>query len=81
MRGSRRDFLRWSALSGAALVLRVPVAAGEEKGTAAGAPFAPNKWLTIESSGKVTLVTARSEMGQGARTSLAMILAEELEAD
>ena len=78
MTRSRRDFLKLSALSGAALVLRVPVLSGEQpKAGARVEPFAPNKWLSIDAGGKVTFVTARSEMGQGARTSLAMILAEE----
>src|SRR4029077_3929107 len=36
---------------------------------------------TISPDGKITIVVARSEMGQGVRTSLPMILAEELEAD
>ena len=37
--------------------------------------------LKITPDGKITIVVARSEMGQGVRTSLPMILAEELEAD
>ena len=43
--------------------------------------FAPNAYLKITPDGKITIVVARSEMGQGVRTSLPMILAEELEAD
>ncbi len=43
--------------------------------------FAPNAYLKITPDGKVTIVVARSEMGQGVRTALPMILAEELEAD
>lgn len=83
MSASRREFFKWGALGGAALALRVPLLEAEEplKNKGSAPPFAPNKWLSIDASGKVTFVTARSEMGQGARTSLAMILAEELEAD
>jgi len=44
-------------------------------------PFAPNAWLRVGTDGIVTLTLDRSEMGQGAQTGLAMILAEELEAD
>jgi isoquinoline 1-oxidoreductase subunit beta len=44
-------------------------------------PFAPNAWLRIGTDGVVTLTLDRSEMGQGSQTGLAMILAEELEAD
>jgi len=76
---SRREFLKWSAIGGAALVLPLPSPV-REKTDAASSPFAPNQWLRIGSDGKVTLVIARSEMGQGVRTCLAMILAEELEA-
>jgi isoquinoline 1-oxidoreductase beta subunit len=84
---TRRDFLRTTAAGAAGLlVLRVPLPATEQAPVAAGAtgsakPFEPNKWITIGADGRITLVTARSEMGQGARTALAMILAEELEAD
>src|SRR5262249_6995780 len=43
--------------------------------------FQPNAFIKIEKSGRITLTVHRSEMGQGVRTSLAMILAEELEAN
>src|SRR3989475_11170372 len=44
-------------------------------------PFAPNAWLAIAPDGTVTVTMDRSEMGQGAPTALAMLVAEELEAD
>jgi len=47
----------------------------------AEAAFSPNAYLMIAPDGKITIVVARSEMGQGVWTSLPMILAEELEAD
>jgi isoquinoline 1-oxidoreductase beta subunit len=77
MRASRRDFLRLSTLAGAGLVIRIPFA----EGAGPAESFAPNQWLRVAPDGQVTLVVARSEMGQGVRTALAMILAEELEAD
>ena len=45
------------------------------------APFAPNAWIRVGGDGIVTLTVDKSEMGQGSQTGLAMILAEELEAD
>ena len=47
----------------------------------AEAPFAPNAWVRVGTDGIVTLTVDKSEMGQGSQTGLAMILAEELEAD
>jgi isoquinoline 1-oxidoreductase beta subunit len=80
MNGSRRDFLRYGSIAGGAFALRVPLsAAASDK--AAPTRFAPNQWIRVTSDGRATLVVARSEMGQGVRTALAMILAEELEAD
>jgi isoquinoline 1-oxidoreductase subunit beta len=79
MSPSRRDFLKAGALGGATLLLRVPLRAAAASSGAA--PFEPNKWLSVGRDGIATLVTGRSEIGQGARTVLAMILAEELEAD
>jgi isoquinoline 1-oxidoreductase beta subunit len=78
---TRREFLRAGAIfGGAALIVRVPLP-GLSPTVASAAPFAPNAWIRVGADGRVTAVVARSEMGQGVRTSLAMILAEELDAD
>jgi isoquinoline 1-oxidoreductase beta subunit len=42
--------------------------------------FAPNAFIRIDAGGKVTLIMPQVEMGQGIYTSVAMILAEELDA-
>lgn len=80
MSSSRRQFFQTAVVGGAAILLKLPILAQEAP---AGKPkrFEPNKWITVGADGRVTLIAPRSEMGQGARTSLAMILAEELEAD
>ena len=44
-------------------------------------PLEPNIYLRIASDGQVTVTAFRSEMGQGIRTAIAMILAEELDVD
>jgi len=43
--------------------------------------FAPNAFIRIDSAGKTTLVMPQVEMGQGIYTAIAMVLAEELDAD
>src|ERR1700674_372543 len=77
---SRRQFLTAGAAEGAGLVIGFYLPHGNSSGTARDT-FAPNAYLKIAPDGKITIVVARSEMGQGVRTSLPMILAEELEAD
>jgi isoquinoline 1-oxidoreductase beta subunit len=76
----RRDFLRSGALAGAGLVIgfTVPVE-GTAATRTAGGPFKPNAWLEIDPAGRVTIWIHKSEMGQGVRTSLPMLVAEELE--
>ncbi len=85
MSATRRDFLRRGAIGGAAaaLVLQFPWSADGEvvRTTAERAAFSPNPWIRIDASGTVTLTATNSEMGQGARTALPMLLAEELGAD
>ncbi len=75
---SRREFVAAGVAAGTGLVIGfyLPHGNSSQRGT-----FAPNAYLKIAPDGKITIVVARSEMGQGVRTSLPMILAEELEAD
>ena len=48
---------------------------------APGSTVEPNIYVTLDTAGKVTITAFRSEMGQGVRTAIAMILAEELDAE
>jgi isoquinoline 1-oxidoreductase subunit beta len=75
---SRRDFLTTSA--GLVITFYLPPRTGRAVARAA-APFAPNAWLRIGTDGIVTLTVDKSELGQGSPTGLAILLAEELEAD
>ncbi|HEX9049394.1 MAG TPA: molybdopterin cofactor-binding domain-containing protein [Anaeromyxobacter sp.] len=75
----RRGFLKLSAGGGAGLWLAVHLPA--RAGAAEGAGLAPDAYLRVEPSGTVTVFLARSEMGQGTYTGMAVLVAEELEAD
>src|SRR5207244_2898907 len=75
---SRRDFVETAA--GLVIAFHLPRDLAGPRAAAKG-PFAPNAWIRIDTDGIVTLRLDRSEMGQGSQTGLAMILAEELEAD
>lgn len=79
---TRREFIKIIGMSGGALTLAafVPVTdvfakRGEPKN------FSPSVYLKIDNNGIVTIIVHRSEMGQGVRTSLPMLVAEELEVD
>ncbi len=76
---SRRGFLVVGGAAGAGLVIGVYL--HRRSNGAATKEFSPNAYLKISPDDRVTIVVARSEMGQGVRTALPMILAEELEAD
>src|SRR5438034_7533925 len=75
---SRRSFLTVGAAAGAGLVIGFYLPHGSSSNAEV---FSPNAFLRITPENKVIIVVARSEMGQGVRTALPMILAEELEAD
>ncbi|MEP6484027.1 MAG: xanthine dehydrogenase family protein molybdopterin-binding subunit [Rudaea sp.] len=81
---ARRTFLKGGIAGGFLLAFHVPLHAMNES----TAPlddttnqFAPNAFIRIDRAGKTTLVMPQVEMGQGVYTSIAMILAEELDAD
>lgn len=81
----RRDFLKLSALAGGGLVIgyymnsSTTAFAADLATTAAAGEFKPNAFIRIAPSGVVTLISKQPEIGQGIKTSLPMIIAEELE--
>jgi isoquinoline 1-oxidoreductase beta subunit len=84
---SRRNFLRTTGITGAALCLGFSFSAdGKVKevvvaNDAEQLAIEMNAWIKIDASGLVTLVDHRAEMGQGSYQSVAQIIAEELEVD
>jgi isoquinoline 1-oxidoreductase beta subunit len=81
---SRRGLLTGGLAGGFLLAFHLPVRAANEPVPMAYAPegpFAPNAFIRIGNDGKTTLVMPQVEMGQGIYTAVAMILAEELDAD
>src|SRR5437016_6002382 len=81
---NRGEFLKTGAAAGTSFVIGLYLPAFDPSATHAAAarePFKPNAWIEIRPDGAVTIWTGRSEMGQGVRTAMPMIVAEELEAD
>jgi isoquinoline 1-oxidoreductase beta subunit len=74
----RRSFLKLSATAAGGLVIGICLPA-RRGALAAAAPFAPNAWLRIDADDRITFICPRNEMGQDVHTSLAMLVAEELE--
>ena len=85
---SRRRFIQGLSLSGLVLAVGYPSASRGQEKKKYGADGMPNGWVdnplafvSIAPDGTVTIVCHRSEMGQGIRTGMPMIVADELEAD
>jgi len=76
---SRRAFLKQSTLASAGLFLAIEVP--RTFATSTTTLFEPNAYISITSDNIVRLWITRSEMGQGVRTTLPMMLLEELDAD
>jgi len=79
---NRRRFLQSVAAGGAGLTLTFcsPWDPTEDR-PPSDAPFAPDAFLRLSVTGTLTIVLGQSELGQGVHTALAMIVAEELDAD
>ena len=79
----RRSFLRVSALSGGGMLVALYV---DLPGFAQGPgtpppPLAPNAFIRIDANGIVTITAKNPEVGQGVKTMLPMLIAEELDVD
>jgi isoquinoline 1-oxidoreductase beta subunit len=78
---SRRDFIRNTGLAGGGLILAANFSACSRDKELPGGNFTANVYVNLLESGEVEIVCHRSEMGQGIRTSLVQVIADEMEAD
>ncbi|MGL4574960.1 MAG: molybdopterin cofactor-binding domain-containing protein, partial [Burkholderiaceae bacterium] len=80
---NRRDFIKTSAASALMLGFYLPQAARSQMAAAPAiaSGFKPNAWISIDATGAVAILISKTEMGQGTATGMAMILADELDAD
>ncbi|PHN06700.1 xanthine dehydrogenase family protein molybdopterin-binding subunit [Flavilitoribacter nigricans] len=74
---NRRSFLKTSSLSGAGLLLGFSL--GARTRPAETSIFEPNAFLRIGTDGSITIMAKNPEIGQGVKTALPMIIAEELD--
>lgn len=78
----RRSFLQMTALAGGAFALGLFTPTQTlAQGTGRRPAFAPVAFIRIDPSGVVTLMAKNPEIGQGVKTMLPMLIAEELDAD
>ena len=80
---NRRAFLQITALAGGGLMISAYIdplgnliAQGGRQG---GPPLAPNAFITINANGSVTIIGKNPEIGQGIKTTLPMVIADELD--
>jgi len=76
---SRRDFIKVTSIASGGIMLGFNLLTDAEPHKADNTVFSPNAYVSIDSNGLVTLVSPNPEIGQGIKTALPMILAEELD--
>ncbi len=75
---SRRQFIQQSAATTGAFVLGMYLPLTSDAATNSASPTVVNAWVQITPDNQITLICARSEMGQDVYTSMPALLAEEL---
>ena len=82
---SRRTFIKLTGVAGGGLVLALSMGPGARRALAqtraAATVFTANPYVQVKSDGAIVLYAKNPEVGQGVKTALPMILAEELDAD
>src|SRR5688572_15019855 len=81
---NRRQFLHVSALAGGGVLLATsfePLGRLEAMAPTQSGEFAPNAYIKLTPDGYVTIIAKNPEIGQGVKTMLPMLIAEELDVD
>lgn len=80
---TRRTFLRVSAAGAGGLLVLVAThdIVGARTGGRDDAPFQPHALVRVDANDRVTIWASNPDMGEGTRTALPMLVAEELDAD
>ena len=77
---SRRSVLNLSTAAAGVLMLGFFTVGAAKDAHAARGDFQPNSFLSISPNGRITIMSKNPEIGQGVKTSMPMIVAEELDA-
>ena len=77
---TRRGFLKASSIAGGGFVLGLPLVGSPMEASLVGSAEL-NAYVQVRDDGKIIIYSGSPEMGQGIKTSLPMIVAEELGAD
>jgi len=78
MKTTRRDFIKTTSALTGGLMMGFSLPGSKTDAQAAGTVYTPNAWVHIADDNTITILSARSEMGQGVYTSMPMLIAEEL---
>lgn len=79
---SRRSFIKVSAIAGSGMLLSFSfLNAMEKEDEQTEFTFSPNAFIKINGDNTITLMAPNPEIGQGVKTSLPLIIAEELSVD
>ncbi len=81
---TRRSFIRGLGLASGGLIIACNFPSSDEKNKMRpfnGETFEPNLFIQLKDNGELVLLASRSEMGNGVRTSLTSVIADEMDAD
>ncbi len=82
---TRRGFIRSIGLASGGLIIACNIPSSDKEGTTKRVSnsntFEPNLFIQLKDNGELVLVASRSEMGNGVRTSLTSVIADEMDAD
>ena len=82
---TRRSFIRNAGLASGGLIIACNMPSSDENTEKSkpfnGSTFEPNLFIQLKDNGELILIASRSEMGNGVRTSLTSVIADEMDAD